>query len=262
MPTTYAHLSFGQRVLAMLNPDTRELAQRELTLFHIGLHGPDILFYHQPLGGDRVTKVGYHTHAEPGRVFFEEARQVLSKPTTRAAALSYAIGVLCHYILDSECHPLVREMESSTLYHNQIETAFDRQLMERDGLNPLSYRPTNHLWTNPAQDRIIAMFYKGINDQEIGESVRRMRRNLNLLVSPGWGKRKLLIGALKLSGHYDSLKGLLMERVPDARHLQHNLMLTEAYEHAIPIAVDQIERYLKSLDDGTPLNQRLDPDFG
>ena len=44
---------------------------------------------------------------------------------------AYLYGFLCHYILDSECHPYISEyMEEHDLGHLEIETEFDRYLME------------------------------------------------------------------------------------------------------------------------------------
>ena len=45
MPAGYAHYIFGEKVLASLDCQYQELIQRHLDLYHIGIHGPDILFY-------------------------------------------------------------------------------------------------------------------------------------------------------------------------------------------------------------------------
>lgn len=47
---------------------------------------------------------------------------------------AYLYGYLCHFMLDSECHPYIDlYMEEKDLGHLEIETDFDRYLMEKDG---------------------------------------------------------------------------------------------------------------------------------
>ena len=49
MPTTYAHYTFGQEVLKNLDGEIKKIIDKNIDLYNIGLHGPDILFYHKPL---------------------------------------------------------------------------------------------------------------------------------------------------------------------------------------------------------------------
>ena len=58
MPTTYAHYTFGKKVLNELNIDIRDSININMELFNIGLHGPDILFYYKPLKSNKVNKLG------------------------------------------------------------------------------------------------------------------------------------------------------------------------------------------------------------
>ena len=59
---------------------------------------------------------------------------------------AYLYGFLCHFILDSECHPYIScYMEEHGLGHLEIETDFERYLLEKSGHDPLCYVPTHHL---------------------------------------------------------------------------------------------------------------------
>ena len=49
MPTSYAHYKFGQEVKSRLTGETAEIIAEFPQLFHIGLHGPDLLFYYNAL---------------------------------------------------------------------------------------------------------------------------------------------------------------------------------------------------------------------
>ncbi len=73
----------------------------------MGLHGPDLLFYYHAAKSNPVSALGNAMHEEPGRVFFERARGVVHEAKDRDAALAYALGFVCHFALDSTCHPYV-----------------------------------------------------------------------------------------------------------------------------------------------------------
>ena len=50
MPAVYAHRRFGEKVLAACqNDEARTAIETYQDLFNIGLQGPDILFYYDPL---------------------------------------------------------------------------------------------------------------------------------------------------------------------------------------------------------------------
>lgn len=56
-----------------------------------------------------MSALGNAMHEQPGAVFFERARGVVNKAKNRDAALAYALGFLCHFALDSTCHPRVEQ---------------------------------------------------------------------------------------------------------------------------------------------------------
>ena len=51
---------------------------------------------------------------------------------------------MCHYCLDKHCHPLIDTMtQNSDLDHMELETEFDRFLLQKDGLLPLHRQPVS-----------------------------------------------------------------------------------------------------------------------
>ena len=105
--------------------------------FLIGLHGPDLLCYYRPFGKNRINQQGTRMHRELAAGFFEKGKEEYEKdhdPVLRA----YLYGFLCHFILDSECHPYIScYMEEHGLGHLEIETDFERYLLEKSGHDPL-----------------------------------------------------------------------------------------------------------------------------
>lgn len=199
MPTTYAHYRFGCEVLAGLPPEMQAVVQRHRSLFDFGVHGPDLLFYFKPLGKNSVNQLGYRSHERTGRDFFTQAVAAVQAAPDRDAALSYLYGVLCHFTLDRECHPYVGEKEKTGASHSEIEASFDRYLMLKDGLEPVTHRVTKHLLPSPESARVIAPFYPPLTEQEVYQAEKSMRFFLNLLIAPKC-KRRLLLGAMGLVG--------------------------------------------------------------
>ena len=75
MPSTYAHYTFGERMLPLFPAKIRSLIQENRALYDIGLHGPDILFYYKALCSNEVNAVGYKMHDKPGADFLLRPRR-------------------------------------------------------------------------------------------------------------------------------------------------------------------------------------------
>ena len=84
MPAAYAHYVFGQKVLKELPRDLQERIKDYLPLYHIGIHGPDILFYYEPLHSNEISRLGYEMHDAEAEEFFENARRKKRMPDGNA----------------------------------------------------------------------------------------------------------------------------------------------------------------------------------
>ena len=204
LPTTYAHYRFGRDVLAKLPPETQALISRHQDLFDFGVHGPDLLFYYKPLIRNHVNRTGYRDHERTGRDFFTEAAGNANAARDREAALSYLYGVLCHFALDRCCHPYVAEKELQGVSHSTIESSFDRYLLIRDGLDPVTHKVTAHLHPSRKSAGVIALFYPFLTVEEVFQAENHMLLFLNALIAKGPKRRALLramnLAALELSG--------------------------------------------------------------
>ncbi|MFR9067454.1 MAG: zinc dependent phospholipase C family protein [Faecalibacterium prausnitzii] len=136
MPSTYAHRRFGANVLDHLPAPLREKLEAHRELYDIGLHGPDLLFYyHAAQVQPGELRWATPCTSEPGRAFFDRARRVVHGEADRDAALAYALGFVCHFALDSTCHPYVEQFtRESGVTHCEIETEFDNMLLRRGRL--------------------------------------------------------------------------------------------------------------------------------
>lgn len=256
MPATYAHYSFGHEVLKLLDENIQKTINRNVDLYNIGLHGPDILFYYKPLKSNHVNRTGYGLHKLAAGAFFENARQRINCCHDCEAALAYISGFICHFILDSQCHPYIRQKESVELTHSSIETEFDRLFMLKNNLNPTTFRPTSHIKPNLHNAEVISVFFDDISKEEILKALKDMKFYLNFLVAPGRLKRSLITSGLKVSGNY-SMTGLMMCYEPFEACKEVNEVLYDLYVKAVEPTAGLIEEYCKNIKSSERINERF-----
>lgn len=237
MPSTYAHRRFGADVLAQLPAPMQEMIGRHRELYDIGLHGPDLFFYYHALRSNPVSRMGFGMHEEPGRVFFAHAQDCLKKAEDPEAALAYVLGFLCHFALDSTCHPYVeRTVRDTGISHNEIETALDCALVRLDGKDPTKFFTAGHIHPTGENARVIQQFFDAVTPEQTLEALKGMVRVLRLLQVTGPLKRQVLLTGMRVVGKYDSMHGLVAELGPNARCAKSTARLQELYAQALPLA--------------------------
>lgn len=263
MPAAYAHYVFGQKVLKELPRDLQERIKDYLPLYHIGIHGPDILFYYEPLHSNEINRQGYEMHEEEAETFFEQARRkILSTEGEEKMAMeAYIAGFICHFMLDSECHGYIAEkMEESGISHSEIETEFDSMLMRRKGLDPHTRNAAKHLVVNENCAEIIAPFF-GLQPKQILKAVKSMKQCSQLLLVPNKSKRVFLNTALKISGNYESMHGMMVNEEPNPACVDSNWELFHRLKAAVDPCEELIEEYLEGCSGTWFLNERFRRNF-
>ena len=263
MPSTYAHRRFGADVLERLPAELQEKIAPYRELYDIGLHGPDLLFYYHAAKSTPVSALGNAMHEQPGAVFFERARGVVNKAKNRDAALAYALGFLCHFALDSTCHPRVeQDVRDSGVSHCEIETEFDNMLLRRDGKDPLHFLTASHIHPSMERAKVIAPFYQGITILQAYDAMKGMVAVHKLLLASSPVKRWVVLTALKAAGTYDVMHGLVANLQPNPRCEASDKELEALYQQALPLAVRLITEYVEGLSNGAPLDKAYDHTFG
>lgn len=270
MPTTYTHYTFGMKVYDLLNTDAKYVIDKNKSLYLVGLHGPDILFYYKPLKSNDVVNLGRAIHRQTALKFYQNAKDQLILCPDKEVGIAYLLGFFCHFMLDSECHPLVRhKTKTEGLPHNKIEKEFDRLMMTREGLDPNSYKPTQHLVLNSGDEKVISCFYPDITPQQIDKSVKDMKQYLDFLVSPGKTKHSILKCALKRFDPDKGHDGLLMSREPLSEYIESSEDLADILFLAIKPTARYANTLFKILYSGAnggrdeeELKQRLNRNFG
>lgn len=263
MPTTYAHYKFGKDVISALPRPLETAVGNNRDLFDIGLHGPDILFYYKALSSNPVSAQGYGLHNKMADEFFKNAVKVIEKSEDPAAARAYMYGFICHFALDSECHKYIEKMiHVSGIGHSEIEMEFDRYLLTEDHINPLTYLGTKHIRPTLENAKIIAPFFDGLTDEIVKKALSSMILYHRLLMAPTEGRRKLLLGAMKIAGCYDSKHGMVMSREANPKCGDYCLLLKKQFAGAVPLAAGLIIQYQKVLFHDTELPARFHETFG
>ena len=259
MPSTYAHRRFGADVLQQLPAALQDQIGKNRALFDVGLHGPDLLFYYHAAKSSPVSALGNAMHEQPGRVFFERARGVVRQAKDRDAALAYALGFVCHFALDSTCHPYVEAYtRQSGVSHCEIETEFDDMLLRRDGYDPLTFFTASHIHPSAENARVIAPFYRDISEQTALEALKGMITVHKVLQASNPVKRWVVLTGMRVAGKYEFMHGLVANPQPNPKCVRSSQKLEELYKTAVPLAVRLIEEYA----DEKPLGAEYQHTFG
>lgn len=263
MPTTYAHYKFGKEVISALPRPLQSAIENHRELFDIGVHGPDILFYYHPLKKNPVSAQGYALHDRLADEFFLRAAEKMKSAEDPAAARAYIYGVICHFALDSECHPYVEKMiHDSGISHSEIEMEFDRLLLKEDYINPVRYLGTKHIHPTQKNASVIAPFYEALTPETVEKALKGMILCHKLLLAPGSLKRRLLFGGMKIAGQYEHMHGMVMSLEPNPACRDYCQLLKRQYAGAVPLAAGLIIQYQKVLFEDAELPERFCRTFG
>lgn len=169
MPNYYTHLTFGRRVLRRLPALLRTCLVREEDAFLAGCLGPDPLFFYRPFTPSRPRAAGVAFHHAPFRAPAEALLSMTEEDVPFAG--SYAAGFLCHFALDSLCHPLVEEAVAGGLSHSAVESELDRSFMIAHGLDPLTQTPLPGFDLPPAFFSTAASLFPGVSPEVFSEAL-------------------------------------------------------------------------------------------
>lgn len=265
MPAVYAHDRFGRIVSEQIHGTLGELIQRYYPQFQIGLQGPDIFFFYMFNTPNKVVKYGNHLHEISAMPFFQEAVRVIRKKGRDSREYAYLLGFLCHFVLDSECHPYVEEMiEITGAQHLEVEEEFEKMLLRMDQQDPFSY-PLGDLI--PAdEDTVNALYPFYRQDSPITRKILRislqdMKTVKRFFTAPQSWKYHTINTLLKVTGKYPYLKGLLHQRKDNPSCALSNEGLMQRFDDAVPVAVSLMEQLDHCIRTGAELPMRLDRTF-
>ena len=258
MPAFYAHNRFGKKVAQKIDGELNEIISKYYVQFQIGLQGPDIFFFYRPWKSNRISKYGYQLHEAPAKAFFTNALTVVREKGRDSREYAYLLGFICHYILDSECHPYVSEMmQTLDVEHMEIEEEFEKMLLRKDGKNALSYPLADLVPTDGVTAKSIYPFYRNMNPGIIQEALKDLKLVKKLFTAPSFLKQAVLNGAMHLTGKYSYWKGLMNQRKDNPKCQASNKGLYEHFKAAVGIAATMLYSFDESLRTGSELDPRF-----
>lgn len=256
MPAGYAHYRFGKLALQNLPANVRQPINRFRRLYDVGLHGPDIFFYYNPLMTTAVGDLGGKFHEQTGQEFFTRA----CAQAKNEAGLAYLYGLLAHYCLDAACHPYVHKKEDSgEARHVELESEFDRYLLEKDGLLPPHIQDLSpHMKLTRGECVTVAEFFPPATPANINRCVHNMAFVTRFLAGKNRKGLKKLLGVTKNVAVMDQL----MPEDGDERFAHMDKGMLTYYDRALeqyPILVEQLTAYMTY---GEPLGADFEKCFG
>lgn len=246
MPTTYSHMAFGERVLAHLTGDEQGSAlcseiNKAKNDFMVGTHGPDLLFYYKALKPNDISRIGSKLHSAVAADLMEKLKEIA---LDSAEGFAYAMGVVCHYVLDYHCHPYVNHYrDEKNVSHGEIELEMDRKMMLTDGHDPMTYRPADSLSLSKRLWKPLEKIYVGATAEQIGKAAESFVFYCGLGVCPNNLLRNVILRTMKLIGLEELSKGHVM--VPQANPVcdASSEKLCQMLEATVSIAVETIKAY-------------------
>lgn len=242
MPSNYTHFRFAGEVLKKSDTQIAQMIRRDIPLYLIGAHGPDILFYYKAWKTNEVNGIGYAMHRDIARPFFENAVNLIETSCCSSSAFAYIAGFITHFALDSRCHGYVNLMEAEGVSHTETEMQFDRYLMVKDGLDPLRYDSTSHIEANMRNAGIIAPFFQ-LDSLKVRDALRYMKKINRFFIAPQKSKRRFIYGILKLAGKYEQLSGMVMSYRPDEQCAESCVRLEQLFDGSVDFAVELIRKF-------------------
>lgn len=241
LPSTYAHFRFGNEVLRRLPACLADEIENQKKLFLIGIHGPDLLFYYKPLSSNQINRIGYGSHKLTGAEFFGMRAEAFANSPNQEGFKSYLIGTVCHFALDSFCHPIILEKAgTSDMSHSEIELAFDRYLLACDGFDPVHHHLVDHIVPDRVSSSVIAHFYSPASSEDIILALKSMHSCIELLTSRIPFKRQIFDAVLFATGNYEKMHGMLLPKNTGNRFGEVNAELEREFNKALEVAPEMV----------------------
>lgn len=262
MPGTYAHYAFGKKVLEQVDDEISKIISKNIDLFFIGLHGPDIFFYYKPiLYHNPINKLGHDIHYEKANVFFEKSRNIIEKSNDKEKSLAYTFGFLCHFMLDSECHPYINKTtKDEDLSHTEIEYEFDKLLINKEGKDPFNIDLTTHIHADSTLAEIISPFFN-TDTSKITKALKSMKFYNSIFNTPNKLGRFAIFSGLKIVALYNKLHGIFFNLNENPRCKNICINIESLYNNSVNKTARIIEDFYTSITNSCPFPKRLNRDF-
>ncbi len=243
MPAIFTHIQFGKEVAKELSDPLRSLINAHSESFYLGTQGPDILFYHKPLKSKKrnpTRKKGWDLHAQAPLDFFQNAKALATTPSERA----YVLGFLCHYSLDSFCHPYIDGQSTEGRTHGKIESELDKAIFRRVGKSERGFNAATLFFPMEEPKKAGAKIL-GVPERDMQVALKSMKKLNGLFSSKREFVHALCHAGLTVAGMNKSFGEMFLHKKTDPRCVETVKELEKLFEEAIPAAVERITLFFE-----------------
>ncbi len=170
---------------------------------------------------------------------------------------------MCHYILDSLCHPIINNYVKTTgMSHSLVEREFDHYVLEQHDLTPFTIELKLVAPVRKNLGSIMAPFYESPTASQMQLATRDMRRSILILGTKNDFLRRRLLSILASNRVTMKQCDMVASNEYDPRSAESNSEIWKKYEMAIDKAVSEIKYIRKSLiDHNQPDLSRYELDY-
>ena len=263
MPSTYSHYRCGKEVFNNLPKPTQDLIEQYRELYDIGLHGADICLYYEPMTFNAVKKNSFSIHKEYGDELFKKNVARISESIAPNAFKAYLIGFVCHFALDSVCHPYVEKVISlGEVGHTELETDLDRYFMLKDSLDPMTHYPITHINPSDFNSEVIKLFYDEISVKDIKACLEGMIEATKFFHAKTEERLNELYDILRENNCFGPMSGLVMKPSPNPICDKYYALFHKLYNRAVPLGITLINEFVDYLENGAELSDAFHQTFG
>ncbi|MDO4661610.1 MAG: zinc dependent phospholipase C family protein [Tissierellia bacterium] len=208
MPAIYAHYKMGRDSIKNLNPKNQEIINKYRDLYDLGLQGADFLFFN-------FKDVTIKSELLATKIHYEPCRNSLNRMVRAGideASLSYILGFIGHFAMDSKMHPLINSLSKIGVQHHRLEMEFDKKLMHEDGIEIGAFNMKTLVPNDQYTKKVVASVYSkfDISKRKIKSSVDMMHNMKDFLYIDNDKRYKRLKIIMKMMGIYKKFGGHLL----------------------------------------------------
>lgn len=261
MPTTYTHWRFGDQCIKTLPENLMEVINNNRNIFDYGVHGPDFYFYYKCIKHNEVNQYGSDLHNKSGKSILKHFKENYKKINDKDKALSYILGFVSHFTLDSHCHSYVdRASEVTGFSHLRIESQLDKYYLLKDGFDPIKKNLTFSLKPTKKMAKVITALYNNYGEDIVYKSMKDFVFYLKLIKDNSDIKRKFLCKLMKKC-NVENFIGLLITKEKYEGIEPLLLRLDKLYEKALSHYKELALNVVNYLNDKEPLDDYFDNTF-
>ena len=195
MPAAIAHLLHAKKV------SLRDLGTNlDKGAFYWGSQGSDFMFADRFSLCTSFPALGNRIHSTKIFPCFSKMLSLCQKQKD-PVLLSYCLGYICHYALDSKAHPFINaqvrqlrkvqeEPESESIVHRRLESAIDAALFEKLTSQPVTnFSAYRHFTTDKKKLSRIAQLWSDVIGAVYGQTISQERARQAML----WFRRVLVL---------------------------------------------------------------------